>query len=155
MTAVCRKYALIDIDDTLSETWRRESLIASAGWDAFHEDSANDLPIQDMITVVNALHFGGMFCLGFTARPEKWRSVTNFWLADKTVHLDEVLMRPNDDYRPSPVAKLAMAVARFGSEDLVREHVAFIVDDREDVIRAFAGIGITGLHIHARRSTAV
>jgi hypothetical protein len=120
-------------------------------WDAYHLDLINDDPVEDMVVMVNALHFGGLFVHGFTARPEKWRAPTQAWLTKHRVHFDGLIMRPDTDFRPSAECKVAMAVSHFGSEQMVRDHVALIVDDREDVLTAFAGLGVTTLLINARR----
>ena len=76
-----------------------------------------------------------------TGRPEKYRQDTMSWLLRHSVWLDELLMRPNDDFRKSPEMKVSLIKARFKEPS---EEVAFIVDDRLDIIEAFSAIGIPG-----------
>jgi hypothetical protein len=155
-----RRFILIDLDDTLCASWRREHLIDES-WDAFHGDLVNDDPIVDIARALAEL-IGHRFVnmkerpealqiIGLTARPEKWRTATVGWLARHEIDLDEILMRPDDDFRPSPIVKLALAAERFGGEEAIKDHVAFVIDDRPDVCQAFAGVGVTTLQVYARR----
>jgi hypothetical protein len=171
-----RRHILVDLDDTVSASWRREHLIQDS-WDAFHADLVNDEPIYDVVrllsnlafrpawsdtntifntifnTSLNTLDTGeGLRLVALTARPEKWRAATMNWLHTHCVPIDELLMRPDNDFRPSPVCKVAVAAERFGGEEAIKDHVALIIDDHEGVCKAFAGLGVTTLQIYARRT---
>jgi hypothetical protein len=54
-----------------------------------------------------------------------------------TCPLDDVVMRGNDDYRPSPALKTDRAIGYFGSLEAMQNQVALVIDDRDDVISAF------------------
>lgn len=129
---------LIGLDNTLcSSEWRRP-LIDSGGWDEYHAALSRDEPVAAMKTFVGEMSERGHQVTVVTSRPEKWRAATNEWLLRHKVAVDEVLMRPDDDYRPSPQVKTDLAVKRFGS---LRE-VDLMVDDRDDVIAAFRSRGV-------------
>lgn len=141
-----KQYILIDIDNTLSASWRRADLIDIEGWDAFHADCINDEPIQDMADLVRALKNSPKIIIGFTERNKKFWSVTATWLLDNNIPLHEVWMRDNTDFRPSAEAKLDMATAFFGGVEFIKENVLVVIDDDEKVLEAFAALGITVLH---------
>ncbi len=143
-----RNTILVDIDHTLSNAFWRDPMIGTVSWDEYHQSSRQDAPLHDMIDIVEALSLN-FNIVGFTARPAKWRKLTMEWCILHGVNLDELLMRPDDNYRPAPELKLELVNARFPNP---KEEVAAILDDREDVIAAFKGIGITALQVHARQS---
>ena len=134
--------ALFDIDHVLSDAAHRDSLMAEGDWDAYHANSAADAPVKELVSIVNALTAAGAEVVLLTARPEKWRTLTMGWLARHEIAAADLLMRPDDDYRAAPLVKLSEARRRFGSD---LKDVAFIVDDREDVLQAFSALGITTL----------
>lgn len=144
-----RKHILCDIDHTISDAfWRDELIGGPGGWDEYHSQSIKDDPLHDMVAMVNALHSSGLVIIGITARPAKWRSLTMRWLVKHSVMMDELLMRPDESFHPAPEIKTALAIERFGES--VKDHVAMILDDREDVIEAFKGMGVTAIQVHGR-----
>lgn len=146
-----RSHVLVDIDNVLASAWEREHLI-SESWDAYHSASRADEPLSDIIDLVNALARDGFVVILLTGRNEKYRGITIGWLAQHGVELDDLIMRPDDDYRPAGEMKLAMALARFVDEQGMRDQVAFILDDSENVIKAFQGVGVPALQVFARRT---
>jgi phosphoglycolate phosphatase-like HAD superfamily hydrolase len=149
-----RKYILVDVDHTLANSFYRDGLMAApmgagVSWDEYHAASAKDEPIQDIVMMINSLAMAGYTIVVLTARPGKWRQLTMDWLLRIGVHVDELLMRPDDDYHPAPAMKTALALERFGND--LKEKVAFILDDREDVIAAFKALGITALQVNGRQ----
>lgn len=143
------KSILVDIDHTVSDAFWRDPMIDNGGWDAYHAASSRDHPIDDIVTLLN--HMSNYYCIiALTARPGKWRRLTMDWSLKHGIHIDELLMRADDNYHRAPELKIALAMQRFG--DKLLEEVAFIMDDREDVITAFKGIGITALQVYARRT---
>jgi hypothetical protein len=146
-----RNCVLIDIDHSLSNAFHRDPMIGVSTWDEYHAASGEDAPLHDTVKLVNALRSHGFTLIGLTARPEKWRGLTMNWCVEHGIDLDELLMRPNEGFQPAPELKLILAKKRFGDEQGLRDHVAFIIDDREDVVAAFWGIGVSCLQIFARR----
>lgn len=136
-----------DIDHTISDAaWRDGMIGGEGGWDAYHLASQQDSPVLEMVWLVNHLKHSGWLIIGLTTRPEKWRRMTMDWLHKFGVHFDELLMRPDDDFRPSPEIKVEQAIAAV--KDLRR---CVVFDDREDVIAAFKALGVTSLQVHSGR----
>jgi beta-phosphoglucomutase-like phosphatase (HAD superfamily) len=129
---------ITDLDHTLAaSSWRDQH--RGGNWDAYHEMAKDDPPILPMISLINALSLGAkIVCI--TTRPEKWRTLTMNWLLKHLVDIDELLMRPNDDFRPSPVLKVALA-----QQFLVEDENVVAIDDREDVLQAYRAVGIKAL----------
>jgi hypothetical protein len=141
-------YILCDIDHTISNAFPRDNLIGGeGGWDAYHSASEADEPIDEMVRMINALQEQGFVIVAITARPEKWRQLTLSWLVRHNVRIDELLMRPEAEFRPAPEIKVDLAKKRFGEE--LNALVAFVLDDRDDVCAAFRTLGITALQVHA------
>jgi hypothetical protein len=133
------KYLLIDIDHTLSDAFWRDGMIGSTSWDEYHTASQYDKPFDVMVDMVDALR-SKFTIVGITARPEKWRAASLKWMIDHGIYLDELLMRPDEAFHPAPEIKIRLVQERF-KESLLDEAVC-IIDDRDDVIAAFRGIGI-------------
>lgn len=148
-----RKTILVDIDHTLSAAWHRDPMIGGCGgWDAYHAASEKDEPIHDVMSIINSLAFhGDWYIIALTARTEKWRSLTNRWLVKHGINIDELLMRPDDAYHPAPEIKVQLAQERFPGDQL-KDQVAFLIDDREDVCEAFHQLGITTLQVRGRKN---
>jgi hypothetical protein len=145
-----RRYVLVDIDHTLSAAWPRDHMIGTVPWDEYHAASHADLPVEDIKNLVNALYLQGFITVALTARPERWRALTNSWFIRHGIFIEEMLMRADDEYRPSPAMKLELVKARFG--EALPDRVAFLLEDRDDVCSAFKELGITVLQIHGRRT---
>jgi phosphoglycolate phosphatase-like HAD superfamily hydrolase len=130
---------LIDLDHTVSDAFWRDGMIEAEDWDSYHLASDGDAPISEMVSLVNSLSQAGHEVVGFTARPDKWRGLTMAWLVRHGVMITTLLMRADEDYRPSDTLKMALA------EEFGIERVDMIIDDREDVCLAFKAKGITAL----------
>lgn len=141
---------LIDVDHVISNAFWRDPMIGTVTWDEYHASSKRDHPIYDIVLMLRALYAAKVYnFVGFTARPEKWRKLTIEKMIEFDAPLDELLMRPDEDYHPAPELKLALVRKRFGAS--FPEQIAFILDDREDVILAFKALGVTALQVHASR----
>lgn len=143
-----RNVVLVDIDHVLSAAWPRDHFIQHGDWDQYHQQAATDQPIHDMVSLVRALRWASYRIVAFTSRPEKWRSLTNQWLARWQIPIDILFMRQNDNYQTDVELKIGLATAYFAD---MRKEVAFLIEDREDVCRAFHEAGITTLQCRASR----
>jgi phosphoglycolate phosphatase-like HAD superfamily hydrolase len=149
-----RNVVLFDLDHTLMDASRRDHMIPEAmhtgRWDAYHASSAEDEMALDAVELLEAMHYAGYNIIGLTARPEKWRTISEERLKKANIwHLfDDLLMRPDDEYRPSAQLKIELAERRFGSE--ISESVLFIIDDHPEVCDAFQKAGVTALQIKGR-----
>ncbi len=147
-----RQSILVDIDHTLSEaSWRdgmHDDPLKSR--DEYFAAAKDDKPLADTIRLMNTLGRDYNYII-LTARPEKWRQLTMQWLVAHSVNADEVLMRPEGCFDPTPRMKVDLALERFGGEKGLLEHVAMVLDNREDVIAAFSEVGVTAMQIFGRR----
>jgi hypothetical protein len=73
------------------------------------------------------------------------------WMSVTGVTIDEILMRDDNDFRPSPELKLAL-LKNYTKYDIDPDHVVVIIDDREDVALFFKALGYTVLQVHAGRA---
>jgi hypothetical protein len=130
---------ITDLDGTLAHAAWRANLMHD--WDAYHAASIADKPNQPMIDFINRLGaLGHVVCI--TARPERWRQLTNDWLLRNAVQLSYLSMRPNDDRRPSPLVKIDLALALLKQLDA---SAVIAIDDRSDVVAAYAAQGWVAL----------
>ena len=127
---------ITDLDGTLAHSHWRKSL--QPDWDAYFAASKEDKPNAPMVALINAL---GQTCriICITARPEKWRQLTMNWLLKHKIGIDELIMRPADDYRMSPLLKPALAATLKNTDTII------VIDDRLDVILAYIAAGFTTL----------
>jgi hypothetical protein len=143
------KILLLDIDHTVSDAAWRDKMIGVYTWDEYHMEGAKDQPILDTIQLVKDLHSCAWTVIGLTARPEKWRKITMDWCVRHRVPLDELLMRPHNDFLPSPACKVKLVQERFGDD---YSSIAMVLDDRLDVVTAFREIGIAAFQVFAKMS---
>lgn len=141
-----RKYVITDLDHVVADAAWRDHLIPN--WDEYHAASAKDEPLDDICYLLNCLHNFGHFIIGLTGRTERWKNLSSFWLVAKGVPVDDLLMRPDKDFRPAPQVKLDLMDLHYPDW---RENTAFILDDREDICTAFKAYNITTLQVTARR----
>lgn len=134
----------VDIDHTLRHSaWRDEHIdpaLKSKDWDYYHRLGIEDKPATSIINVVIALHNAGHEIYIVTAIPRKWLRPVYSWLhkAGILVDQDHILMRPEEQFRSSPEIK---------QELLSHLAVDLIIEDRLDVVEAFAKDGVTTLQV--------
>ena len=138
--------ALFDIDNTLAAAWHRDHLIEAEGWDAFHAAAVEDQPIQEMVELLSALDTAGWHIVLLTGRNEKWRNATMAWLVVNGVAVHELLMRPDEDYRPNADLKLALINERWPD---LKPQDAIIFEDHEKTAEAWRALGFTTLLVTA------
>jgi hypothetical protein len=134
---------VVDIDDTLFDARWREPYIQES-WDAFHAQGEHDKPILPVIKLVNSLGLMGNRVVLCTGVNERWRPMVMAKLVRHSIWLDDLLMRPDDDYRKSRDMKPALVEKLIGSLD----HVSLVIDNREDILAAFRDRGITTLLVN-------
>jgi len=145
-----RRHIICDVDHTLTNAFWRDGMLANrpVDWDEYHAASIHDKPALDVVEMVQALHLRGFLIVGITGRPEKWRKLTVEWMIKHKVPMDELHMRPNDNYDTAGPLKLFLARLRFSN---IPEQVAMVIDDHDGVIAAFTALGVTCLQTHGRR----
>jgi phosphoglycolate phosphatase-like HAD superfamily hydrolase len=144
----------VDLDHTLTHAHWRDDLMDECArnktWDDYHNMSAQDEPVLEMVELINTCAFAGWKVVALTTRPEKWRSMTNQWLIKHSIDIHILLMRPHDDYRSNAESKMAVYNEFLvGLED--KPSNIIIVDDHDGIVKAFKGINITVLQAHIRK----
>lgn len=139
-------YIIFDIDGTISDTAHRVHHAQMKDWDTFQSLAHEDPVIVKMADLMRMLSLSANVIL-LTGRNEKYRHVTKQWLADASLDYayEELLMRPDGDFRHDAEMKLAMLEERFGGKDGVLANVWFAIDDRDTVVEAFRNYGILTL----------
>lgn len=73
----------------------------------------------------------------FTARPEKYRPITEQWLARNSVPYAHLVMRPDDDHTPSTELKRRMLQSLPESTGIPWQWIVAAYDDRPDVVEMY------------------
>jgi hypothetical protein len=145
------RYVLTDLDHVVCDASWRDHMIGTLSWDEYHAAGEADEPNAAVVAILHAFRVHHLATVvGITARPEKWRIASLRWMLDNNVPMDELLMRPDLDHRPSPVVKVDLIQNRFP----VLDEIAFVLEDREDVCAAYRAMGLTVLQVHAGQSRA-
>ena len=146
---------LCDIDHVISDAAWRDGLLQSAevDYDDYHYQSRYDKPHHEIVTLLRSLASTRLYYIvGLTARPEKWRKQTMDWMLKHEVPMDALLMRPDKSYDPSPKVKTDLVMDHYPN----RFHrIAFVIDDRDDVVEAFRALNINTIQYFMKRSDNV
>ena len=123
---------LVDIDGTLA---LRTVSRSPFDWSRVGEDEPN----PPVIELVQLVHRAGLHKLILmSGRDEVCRRQTEIWLDAQAVPFDELHMRAAGDNRKDFIVK----------KELYRRHVkprfevAFVLDDRQQVVRMWRGLGL-------------
>ncbi|MBR2392665.1 MAG: hypothetical protein IKA93_03740 [Elusimicrobiaceae bacterium] len=138
------KTILFDIDGTLADLNGREKYLKQekADWKNFNAKMEEDLPNTAVVSLYRALYESGKFeIILVSGRQERFRKVTETWLAWHEIPFDRLLMRPDADQRPDSEVKqdILNTLKAQGKE------VLFTVDDRQSVVDMWRANGITCL----------
>ncbi len=127
------KTIVFDMDGTLTDVSSIRHLVAQGAkvrnFDEFHTQSVNCPPMGWVKNCALLAKELGLTVIQVTARQEKYRPHTSWWLADNGVPSDGLYMRPNGDYRPDYEVKLHMVMSLQKRFDIV---MAF--DDNPSII---------------------
>jgi phosphoglycolate phosphatase-like HAD superfamily hydrolase len=124
------KICFCDIDHTISDAWWRDHLLGD--WEEYHRLGRDDRPIPEAIALLESLYMDSWRIIGLTARPEKWRQQTMNWCLHYQVMIDELIMRPENNFQGAAEFKLEEVrkyCAKIGDDRLI-----ILLDDRDDVI---------------------
>lgn len=143
-----RKIILVDLDHTISDAFHRDEMIGIAPWDEYHARMNEDDPCHDFVALLNSINDQYDF-IGLTSRPEKWRLRTVKWLVEHGVKLDDLWMRPDNDYRPAHDVKISLCQEKLGDD--WKDRILFLIDDNEKVIAAFRDEGVGCLQVFNKR----
>lgn len=90
---------IFDIDDTLSNSSRRDHYIRSPkkNWDAYYKELIEDEPIASSVAILKALDEAGHRIVLCTGRPEQYRSLTVQWLQLHNIPASDLYMRQRSE----------------------------------------------------------
>lgn len=114
-----------DIDGTLCNVSSLRHLVRNGykkDFDAFHRESVNCPPIKWVLDGARADADEGYNVIQVTARQEKYRAVTSWWLAENYVPSSALYMRANGDYRPDYVVKREILDRLLKKYDIVQAY---------------------------------
>jgi len=135
---------LIDIDHTIANSYWRDSMIGTVPWDDYYAEGKYNKPFKNVANLINSLSSMQYEIIGFTGRPEKFRSMTVEWLVKNRIDIDIILMRPDDVFLKNSEMKLVL-VKDYFKDDFKKIH--FVIDDNEETILEFYKLGIPTLQI--------
>lgn len=130
---------MLDIDATLSDTSRRIHFLQKRpkDWDSFFAHAKDDAVLDEGLAVATTLAADHEIVY-LTGRPERLRRDTLKWFEDNSFPGGKLLMRGNNDRRPSVMMKLARL------RTLAQERpIAVLVDDDVKVCAAAEKAGYT------------
>jgi hypothetical protein len=133
---------VVDLDGTLCNSGHREHLARAKQWDEFHSLLSEDEPWPDVAKFISSFDIADdTIFIGLTGRNERYRPATLDWLFKHDLHLDSLLMRPDNDFNPDHELKPQMLDRWLESEGLTHADVWLILEDREKVVEAWRNIG--------------
>jgi len=129
---------VVDLDGTLADSRHREHHLQprhegdKPRWDAFFEDCDKDLVIVEVARIVQCMWVHGYKNVVMTGRPENVRLKTSMWLSDNGIPARELLMRADDDYRPSHELKRSLLVEHVLPRIAPKEKIVAIDNSEAD-----------------------
>lgn len=136
-----KRTIIVDLDGTLCNAQHRQHLAGAGAWDEFHAACTEDTPFPDVEQFIFATK--PMFNIVLlTARPEKFRAVTEAWLRGWMVEYDGLIMKPEGDYQKTIDFKLNALEALYDSKQGVLTNVCFALEDDDRNIEAFRNYGL-------------
>jgi phosphoglycolate phosphatase-like HAD superfamily hydrolase len=127
------RVVLFDVDGTLMKNTGGRSFY---DWDRVGEDTPNEAVVELAHNIIRA---GMLEIVVMSGRDIVCYDATAKSLEDQQVFFRDLIMRGHKDNRPDSEVKLELY--REKVEPFYR--VAFVVDDREAVVRMWRGLGLT------------
>jgi phosphoglycolate phosphatase-like HAD superfamily hydrolase len=155
------RYVFVDVDHTIFHSaWRDHMAPGSlsgndpdANWDSYTIAGSHDLPVPEILRLIETLHDAEYRLVVLTAVGERYRGLLNQRLLDVGLLgvFEAVLMRPDDyDGMPSALLKPGMMIDFFHKkQQRPRDEVLFYLEDRADVVEGIKALGVTCLQVHA------
>jgi len=138
---------IFDLDGTLADISQRTQHVIGPkkDWKKFFEDCENDKPNMFVVKIYYSL-FENHEIQIWTGRHESMREITLAWLHNhcpRTSWVDEMKMRPNDDYTPDWQLK-----EKWLNEALAEgKQIEMVFEDRTRVVEMYRRHGIPCLQV--------
>lgn len=130
-----------DMDGTLADVSSIRHLVAKGeaerNFDEFHRRSVDCPPIRWVRQAAREAKTMGFTVIQVTARQEKYRPHTSWWLADNRVPSDGLFMRTDGDFRPDHEVKRDMLNNLLRAYDIRKAY-----DDNPSILRLWAEFDI-------------
>ena len=139
-----KKVVLFDMDGTLADIRHRRVFLDQSppDWKSFNAAIGDDTPNDPIVSLYKTLWDSGAYELILvTGRNERFRKVTEQWLAWNEIPFERMLMRADRDSRADHIIKEEIL------DQLLDEgcSIHFTVDDRQQVVDMWRSRGITCL----------
>lgn len=139
---------IFDLDGTLADIRHRRKFLdgSKPDWKSFNEHILNDTPNLPIVGLYKTLWESRAYeIIILTGRNEEFRAVTENWLATNDIPFGDLIMRADNDYRVDHLIKEEMLRTLI----LEGKKIAFVVDDRQQVVDMWRRNGITCLQCDA------
>lgn len=154
-----RTLAIFDIDGVLADISHRLHYLREKDYDKFYGVSiAEDQPIASgrelLVKMRGYCTFPPEDLWLLTGRPERTRIMTEMWLRARLnlwPRSEDLLMRPDGDYRPSPELKVMLLKKR--QRELKKYDLIYFIDDDPENVKAVEEVfpDITGIVFSTKR----
>lgn len=139
-----KKFLIVDLDGTLCDIAHRVDLAKAGLWDDFGEALIHDGVIRatkHVLSYLSPFHH----VIGLTGRDEKFSDLTWRWMNLKGIGdmFEDILMRPDGDFRPDNEIKIELLEGFFGDKGKVLENVILVLEDRDRVVTSLREYGLT------------
>ncbi|KZK96428.1 hypothetical protein PsAD5_02621 [Pseudovibrio sp. Ad5] len=135
---------LFDIDGTLADINHRRPLVTppKSDWKRFNDLMGDDTPSKPMVDLYKTLWDSNQYDLILVSgRGEESRKLTETWLTWNSIPFSRLIMRQEHDNRADYLVKQEI-LNMLLSEG---KRIAFVVDDRKQVVDMWRRNGITCL----------
>jgi phosphoglycolate phosphatase-like HAD superfamily hydrolase len=135
---------IFDLDGTLTDNSHRQKYVLGKqkDWGSFFEAQPLDRPKLNIVRLFQSLEISNQFKLMIvTARPERYRAVTEAWLSKHDIFPERVIMRKDGDRRADDIVKREILYTLKEEEFAI----VFVVDDRKSVVQMWRSEGVTCL----------
>jgi FMN phosphatase YigB (HAD superfamily) len=121
---------VFDIDGVVADVRHRLRYLEDypQDWDSFFYEAVDDPSLQTGIDLVRKYQADGHEIAWLTGRPEWLRPETESWMREHELPIEELVMRPDWDFRPARILKVEVLQA-WRHRDIV-----LFIDDDPDVI---------------------
>jgi phosphoglycolate phosphatase-like HAD superfamily hydrolase len=135
---------IFDLDGTLSNPENRTHFLLGAkkDWRAFYKACGGDAPISNTVAIFKALKISKL-CWVVTGREDTVKPETLQWFAEHGIEPDNMLMRPEGDYRTDTVLKKELVT----SGQIPFDRILCVFEDRNSVVDMWREMGITCYHV--------
>lgn len=136
-------YLVTDLDGTVCNIQHRVDYAKTGQWEEFHRRSPGDGLYPDVMFILQCASEMGATILAVTGCNERFRQLRLDWLSKHKVPVDEIIMRPDNNFEHDAELKLRMLEDYFnGDKDAVLREVCLCLDDRDKVVEAFRNYGL-------------